>query len=83
MTKRDLAKMRYHLGEIIRGCRQMIAAGESWADNRPEEQPIDIEWFRTTLATAERALQAVNDGDMELAEQLGNELAEIDTEDAT
>lgn len=67
---------RARLRQIADKCRQAILDGESWADNRPEEPPIDIEPFRVTLAQAERGLRAWDRGDRKGLQRLAEEWAE-------
>lgn len=80
MTEHDRARMRFHLEQIIKECRQTILDGESWADNRLEHPPIDIESFRVTLAKAGECLKALDAGDMAVFARRSAELADIDTE---
>ena len=46
---------RDRLQLIIDETRQLIIDTESWNDNNPNEQPIDCEGSRVTLATAKKA----------------------------
>ncbi len=42
---------------IYAECSQVIRDGESWADNRPEFEPIDFEWARVFRANAAKTLE--------------------------
>lgn len=69
------------LESIIEECRQAICDGESWADNRPEEKPIDIEGFRVIKMKATACLAANNEGDFRRMAELLSELADMDEND--
>lgn len=64
VTKREaIRRLRRLLRRIVDESGEMIAAGEWWARNRPEERPLDIELARLDRADAAEALAALDRGD--------------------
>lgn len=47
--------------KIVRECDQVIADCESWADNRPDEEPLDFEWARVWRAQAAGVLRQLGE----------------------
>jgi hypothetical protein len=64
LHKEALRRIRRRLRRIVAHARETIAIGESWADNRPEERPLDFEWARIDLHHALACLRALDGGDL-------------------
>jgi len=59
----DERKARDFLQKLIDGCGRTIRDVESRCGARPDQPPIDVEWFRVMRAKARGCLQALDAGD--------------------
>lgn len=76
MTRAEFIKKQTKaLTKIIRDCQETITVAESWADNRPEEAPLDCEPERVLMSKAKAALAALEAWDMPTYGRLSVEMA--------
>jgi hypothetical protein len=66
----DEKKVRDFLQKMITGCGQTIRDVEHRCTHRPDQPPIDVEWFRVMRSQAQRCLDALDSGDMETFHKL-------------
>ena len=61
----DEGKTREILQKLIDGCGRAIRDAEQGARDRPDQPPIDVEWFRVMRAKARACLSALKSGDLD------------------
>jgi len=71
----DERKARDFLQKLIDGCGRTIRDVESRCGARPDQPPIDVEWFRVMRAKARGCLQALDAGDQEEFHALISDIA--------
>ncbi|NLF69851.1 MAG: hypothetical protein GX575_12465 [Candidatus Anammoximicrobium sp.] len=72
----DTHKVRNTLQAMIAHCGQTIRDCELRAVHRPDQPPIDVEWFRVMRAKARGCLQALDAGDMDEFRAMAGHIAE-------
>ena len=72
----DEQRVRNLLRNMIDGCGQTARDVELRAQHRPDQPPIDVEWFRVMRAKAKTCLEALDVGDTATFEAL---IGEIET----
>ena len=70
----DEQKVRNLLRNMIDGCAQTARDVELRAQHRPDQPPIDVEWFRVMRSRAEACLEALDAGDTATFEALIGEI---------
>lgn len=55
-------RLRKSIQRMLTECEQAIRDVDSWADNRPNDQPLDAEWFKVQAAGCRKALAAIDSG---------------------
>ena len=69
----DQTKVRDNLQNLISGCARAIRDAEQRCRERPDQSPIDVEWFRVMRAKARACLNALKANDQaELDALLGD-----------
>jgi len=71
----DEKRVRNNLQKLIDGCGRAIRDAEERCRERPDQPPIDVEWFRVLRAKARTCLEALNAGNMEEVEALVGHIA--------
>ena len=80
-------RIRDRLKKIIRDCKDTIVVAESWADNRPNERPLDCEperimrdlaseCLRNFYAGGSEGFEAANKRLKDYVDQIAAEIAE-------
>ena len=72
-----IASARRRTEGILREANQVIVDAESWADNRPDEEPLDVEDLYVIRDAARKCLERLNANDWPGFCQASDYLAEL------